>query len=191
MNKEKLLRSLAENGYNVLFGAKKHFATYDIVEKVPGFFALASLLIGVWQIYKPDFKYANEVSVVLICLNIIALSISLYNSEKEKYKEAGNRLIVLHNKLRSLYYKVQDSTAEDFHAEEEEMNRIMDEFYKINITKQITTSDWYTHYKFFFQSQYEWINEQKHFTWKDKIPFSFVATVAVVLLIVVLCIVFL
>ncbi|WP_232223960.1 hypothetical protein [Anoxybacteroides tepidamans] len=49
MDKDHLLRSLAENGYNVSFGAKKHFATYDIVEKIPGFLALISLLIGVWQ----------------------------------------------------------------------------------------------------------------------------------------------
>jgi hypothetical protein len=185
MDKDHLLRSLAENGYNVSFGAKKHFATYDIVEKIPGFFALISLLIGVWQIYKPDYKYNNEVSVALICLNIIALTISLYNSEKERYKEVGNRLIVLHNQLRSIYYRVKSSTADNFQAEEAEMNRIMDEYYRINITKQIIMSDWYAHYKFFFQTQHEWIDEQKQFTWRDKIPFSFVFTVIVVVIIIV------
>ncbi|WP_309479980.1 SLATT domain-containing protein [Brevibacillus agri] len=183
MDKDHLLLCLAENGYNVSFGAKKHFATYDIVEKIPGFFALISLLIGVWQIYKPDSEYNNEVSVALIFLNIIALTISLYNSEKERYREAGNQLILLHNQLRSIYYRVKTSSASDFQLEEAEMNQIMDEYYRTNITKQIIMSDWYAHYKFFFQTQHEWIDEQKHFTWKDKIPFSFVLAIIVVIII--------
>ena len=35
MDKNTLLKMIAETGYNVGFGAKKHFATYDIVEKAP------------------------------------------------------------------------------------------------------------------------------------------------------------
>lgn len=183
MGKNHLLRCLAESGYSISFGAKKHFATYDIVEKIPGFFALLSLLIGVWQIYKPGFKYNIEVSVALIFLSIIALSISLYNSEKERYREVGNQLILLHNQLRSIYYRVKSSTSDHFQVEEAKMDRIMDEYYRINITKQILMSDWYAHYKFFFQTQHEWIDEQKKFTWKDKIPFSFVLAVIVVLIV--------
>lgn len=140
MNKDYLLRSLAENGYNVLFGAKKHFATFDIVEKIPGVFATFSLLIGVWQIYRPSFTYNSEISLILIFLSIIALTISLYNSEKERYREIGTQLTVIHNKLRTLYYRVKLSQEETFQSEEVEMERLLEEYYRINISKQILLS---------------------------------------------------
>jgi hypothetical protein len=45
-------------------------------------------------------------------------------------------------------------------------------FYGAAISKQILFSDWFAHYKFFAQHQIEWIDEQKHFTWRDKVPVS-------------------
>ncbi|WP_138091020.1 SLATT domain-containing protein [Halalkalibacterium halodurans] len=175
MNKEYLLRSLAENGYNVLFGAKKHFATYDIVQKTPGRLAFLTLSVGIWQIYYPDFIFSKELSVFLIILGITALTISQYNSEKEQYKERGNELIQMHNQLRNIYYciKSDEDGNVNLSDQERQMNEIMGNFYDQNITKQIFLSDWYAHYKFFYQSQYEWINEQKQFSWRDKFPVSF------------------
>ena len=42
MNKAELLKCIAETGYNVGFGAKKHFATYDLLEKMPGWIGFIS-----------------------------------------------------------------------------------------------------------------------------------------------------
>lgn len=176
MKKELFLKQLAENGYNVIYGAKKHFSTYDTVVKVPSRIAFVTLTIGIWQIYKPSFLYNTEMSLLLIIASIIALSISQYNSEKEKYREIGNRLIKIHNELRNLYYQVKSSDKTYFNDESIEsvrMNELLEEFYKISISKQIFLSDWIAHYKLFFQSQYEWIDEQKNFNWKDKLPLSF------------------
>lgn len=173
MNKDLLLRSLAENGYNVSFGARKNFATYDIVEKMPGFISLIGLMIGVIQIYAEDFKYNDLISVLLILASIIGLTISIYNSDKERYRERGEELIQLHNQLRDLYYEVKSSNKQDFQDEKNRMDQIMNAFYSNNIPKQISFSDWYAHYKFFYQTQHEWIDEQKHFTWRDKYPVSF------------------
>lgn len=173
LNKSYLLRELAENGYNVLYGAKKHFATYDIVEKLPGRIAFITLIIGIWQLYQPDFPYSQEVSFVLILASVTILVISQYNGDKEKYKEVGSKLTQHHNDLRQLYYSVSSINKEDYNEEFKKMEEIMNEFYDKSISKQIFLSDWYAHYKFFFQSQYEWINEQKNFSWRDKIPFSF------------------
>ena len=43
MNRAALLKVIATTGYNVGFGAKKHFATFDMVEKLPGWIGLASV----------------------------------------------------------------------------------------------------------------------------------------------------
>ena len=194
MERNLFLRQLAENGYNVIYGAKKHFSTYDTVVKMPGRIAFITLAIGIWQIYKPSFPHNTEISLLLIIASIIALTISQYNSEKDRYREVGNRLIQIHNELREIYYQAKSSEQESFSNESNEairLNELMGEFYQISISKQIFLSDWVAHYKLFFQSQYEWIDEQKKFTWKDKIPVSFrIAVISFIAFIILLIIVY-
>lgn len=183
MKKEIFLKSLAEHGYNVMFGAKKHFVTYDIVEKVPSGIALITLLIGIWQLYAPSFDYSKEVSLVIILVSVVALQINLYNSNKEDYMKAGIKLTEIHNELKDMYYQTKSSTeSEVTNAEQEKLQKLLNDYYAISITKQITFSDWYAHYKFFYQAQHEWIDEQKIFTWKDKFPMSFRIWTAIVII---------
>ncbi|GIX59787.1 SLATT domain-containing protein [Bacillus cereus group sp. RP29] len=183
MKKEIFLKSLAEHGYNVMFGAKKHFATYDIVEKVPSGIALITLLIGIWQLYAPSFDYSKEVSLVIILVSVVALQINLYNSNKEDYMKAGIKLTEIHNELKDMYYQTKSSTeSEVTNEEQEKLQKLLNDYYAISITKQITFSDWYAHYKFFYQAQHEWIDEQKRFTWKDKFPMSFRIWTAIVII---------
>jgi hypothetical protein len=173
MNKTALLKELAENGYNIGFGAKKNFATYDIVNKLPGIISLVGLLIGVGQLAYPSYKYSTGIPTLLIMASIIALTMSSYNSEKERYKNAGVEMTTLFNQLRVLYYKVQSSSEQEFTTEVEEMERIKARFYEITISQQIFGADWYAHYKFFSQHQIDWVNDQKQFKFfKDKLPKS-------------------
>lgn len=183
MKKEIFLKSLAEHGYNVMFGAKKHFATYDIVEKVPSGIALITLLIGIWQLYAPSFDYSKEVSLVIILVSVVALQINLYNSNKDDYMTAGIKLTEIHNELKDMYYQTNSSTeSEVTNEDQEKLQKLLNDYYAISITKQITFSDWYAHYKFFCQAQHEWIDEQKRFTWKDKFPMSFRIWTAIVII---------
>ncbi len=43
MTKDDLLKDIAETGYNVGFGAKRHFATYNITQKIPSVIGFVSL----------------------------------------------------------------------------------------------------------------------------------------------------
>lgn len=63
MDKDGLLKSIAEMGYNVGFGAKKHFATYDIVQKVPGAIGFVSMAIGIFALI---FEPLSEATVSLL-----------------------------------------------------------------------------------------------------------------------------
>lgn len=47
MDKDRLLKATAEKGYDVVFGVKKTFATYDIVSKGPGWIGFISSAVGV------------------------------------------------------------------------------------------------------------------------------------------------
>lgn len=191
MKKELFLKQLAENGYNVIYGAKKHFSTYDIVVKTPGRIAFLTLSIGIWQIYKPSFPFNTEVSLILILASLCALTISQYNSEKDRYRDVGNQLIQIHNKLRDIYYQIKSSDQEVVENDSQislKVNELLNEYYKISISKQIFLSDWLAHYKLFFQSQIEWIDEQKAFTWRDKIPFSFLIAVGIASIVLLICV---
>lgn len=175
IDKDSMLDQLAINGYNVGFGAKKHFATFDIIEKIPNAISLMVLLVGIGQLAYPNNHYNTEISTTLIMVSILALTISPFNTEKEKYEKTGIELTKLFNELRTLYYKVLNSNQDDFQEEYRQMNDLLNKYYAISMSKQIFASDWYAHYKFFFQMQIDWIKEQKGFSfWKDVIPKSFV-----------------
>ncbi|WP_422345999.1 SLATT domain-containing protein [Parasphingorhabdus sp.] len=172
MNKDALLKSIAETGYNVGFGAKKHFATYDIVEKVPGWIGFVSMAFGIYALV---FEVLNEkwLAATLIIFGIAGLYIYFYDTEKMKYEDAGRKLTQLFNKLRDLYRSVETANDQELPALLKKLSDIESEYYGIGISKQILFSGWYAHFKFFWEHQIDWIDEQKNFRfWRDKIPLS-------------------
>jgi hypothetical protein len=187
LNKELLLKDIAESGYNIGYAAKKHLATYDIVEKGPGWISILSFAVGVLALVIRQFD--NKVLAAFML--IVAYAVFYFNSYQEargKYADAGSRLTSLFTSLRSLYYEVrsraEDAPVDDLHVR---YRAIVDESQHIGISKQIFLSDWYAHYKFFWQSERSWLEEKRPFTfWRDKIPLS--ATLAgIALLIITTC----
>lgn len=173
MDKSSLLKKIADTSYSVGFGAKKHFATYDIVEKAPGWIGLISMAIGVFALFV-DILATKHISAILIVFGISSLIINTYSEVKQQYEQKGVLLTNMFNKLKGLYFSVKSSEKTDYSEEVDELERIEVEFNTNCISKQILFSDWYAHYKFFWQQQIEWIDEQKHFRfWRDKVPLSF------------------
>lgn len=184
MDKDRLLKAIAEKGYDVMFGVKKTFATYDIVSKGPGWIGFISSAVGVFAlIYDP--LSAKFPSAILVIAGIASLYLSFYRSEE--YEKAANAQLVLYNKLKSLYRGVQSGM--DVVAAKAEYDAIEASYYSVTVGKQVFLSGWYAHYKLFAESQTDWMDEQLHFTWKDKWPVSARITIVVVAiaLIVGLC----
>ena len=174
MKKEYLLKQIAETGYNVGFGAKKHFATYDIVEKTPGLIAFSSVAVGIFGLVFSFFS-SKGLSSFFLVLGISIFYIERFKEKKDEYMQKGEKLTQIFNKLKSLYYKVKSEDKDCYDDENEEFSSISSEYLQNCISKQILFSDWYAHYKFFWQHQIDWIDEQKHFKfWRDKIPLSFI-----------------
>lgn len=187
MDKDSLQKQLADYGYRVGFGAKKHFATYDIVSKVPSGISLIGLFVGVGQLAYPNYNYSTAVSTLLIIASIIGLTMSSYNAEKEIYNQIGQELTQLFNELQALYFKVKNSSDMTFTTEVQQMNDILTVYYQKSRSQQIFGADWLAHYKFFWQMEKGWIEEQRPFKfWRDMIPLSFVCFLVLVLPIVFL-----
>ena len=173
MDRNEALKLIATHGYNVGYGGKKHFATYDIIEKIPGAISFASIAFGILSLKYFSEGLAGHVSVALTIFGVVSLYISFYANQKERYQEVGSQITRIYSDLQGVYLTLK-SNSSDIDEELEKAKNLMSEFYSISITKQILLSDWYAHYKFFVQTQIDWIDEQKNFELlKDKIPRSF------------------
>jgi len=172
-----LLRSIAETGYNVGFGAKKHFATYDIVEKMPGWIGFLSMAFGIYALVFEQLSgkfLAATLSIVGIC----SFYITQYDRDKSKYDQAGSQLTIIYNDLRETYRALKSYEGTDVMPFYERFKSLEADYYATSISKQILFSDWYAHYKFFWQQQIDWVEEQKNFRFlRDKIPLSFIVAV--------------
>jgi len=184
MKKEDLLRSIAETAYNVGFGAKKHFATHDIVSKAPGLISFFSLSFGIYALIF-DVLNVKYFSATLIVLGVVSLYVSHYNSIRTQYAESGEKLTSYFNDLKRLYLEVKaiDSGLDE---QVESLSVIEKSYIDVSSANQIIFSNWYAHYKFFCEQQIGWIDEQLNFKlFRDKIPFSFFVWLTIFLIILV------
>ena len=63
-----------------------------------------------------------------------------------------------------------------------EFSELESRYYPACISKQILFSNWYAHYKFYWEHQIDWVNEQLNFNFfRDKIPLSLWLTMLTVI----------
>lgn len=190
MNRSDFLKCIAETGYNVGFGAKKHFATYDLVEKSPGWISFISIAFGIYSLAFKELP-TSFLSASFTVLGVVGLYVSMYDAKKSDYEKAGVELTKIYNQLRALYYSVQSkSDSDDLTNLISEYQQLESQYYSVGLSKQILFSDWYAHYKFFWQHQIEWVDEQKNFSFfRDKVPLSFYMFL-VVLIVMAICFIY-
>lgn len=182
MTKKDLLKLIAETGYNVGFGAKKHFSTFDIVAKVPGVIGFVSTAVGIFGLVMECLS-TKTLSAAFIVLGVMGLYISYRDHKKQAYDEVGKELTKRYDRLKEMYFEVKAREEQDFAAYQEELRRIKKECDDLCISEQILFSDWYAHYKFFWQHQIGWIDEQIKFRFlRDKIPLSLILSIVAVLI---------
>lgn len=172
MTKSDLLRHIAQTGYNIGYAAKKHFATYDLASKTPGTISFLTLCVGL-AFLLVDFAAKKYFSAACIALGVLGLRISMWDHKKEDYAKTGVDLTNLFNRAKELYFQVKAQNGIDLSAYESSLQSLQDEYNKMGLSNQIMFSDWYAHYKFFWQQQIDWIDEQLHFRfWRDRVPLS-------------------
>lgn len=187
MNKELLLKDIAESGYNIGYAAKKHLATYDIVEKAPGWISILSFAFGVLALVIPQLSN-NILAAFLLIIAYAVFYFNSYQDVRHEYSRVGSRLTTIFTTLRSLLYetKSRDESA-SFDDIEARYRELLNESQAIGISKQIFLSDWYAHYKFFWQAERSWLKEHRPFTfWRDKVPLSATLTGIAVIVAIVL-----
>ena len=185
MNNNELKKHLAKAGYNIGFGAKKHFATFDIAKKIPSKIAFLTLSIGIVQLGYPELSYNKEVSIIIIVMGLINLFVYIYGVKIAEYETAGIKITQLYNDVSTLYSSVGADDPNEVILEK--LNRIQNEFYQVSISDQMPFSHELAHFKFFYELQVNWIVEELRLTfWKDKVPNSFkINSIALLILILI------
>ncbi|SDH81835.1 SLATT domain-containing protein [Myroides phaeus] len=173
MDKSKFLNTIAQKGYDIGFGAKKNFASFDILNKLPTWIGFISLAIGIIQIAYDNLPLNKELSILLIFIGIAIIYIEPFRNNIEQFESEGVRLTKLFNKLRDLYYSVESDSNYSYYQYENKYQDILNEFYSNSISKQVFMSQWFAHFKFFYELQIDWIDKELKFKFfKDKIPNS-------------------
>ena len=182
MDKKQLLHLIACTGYDIGFGAKKHFATFDIIEKGPGWLGFISLVGGIYGLFVP-WLTAQHTAAAFIAFGVISLYIGLYGSEKAKYEDVGKVFTKAFHDLHTLFRTVQSQAdTADMTGFLSQLESIRGSVLTAGISKQIFLSDWYAHFKFFWQAQVDWIEEARPFRFfRDKILLSAYVTLSLAL----------
>jgi hypothetical protein len=168
--------------------------TYDTYRIVPKLFSIITLIIGVFQltsIYKTNItgNLAEWCSFLLIGVGLIALVVDLRSKSLEDYNVVGKELQGLYNRLRLLYNQVKGSQeGKDFTAEINELNNIEMRFREISVSDQATATHILNNVSFFTETQTDWLDEQLHFSIRDKFPFFHLESYVLYLLILALLI---
>lgn len=189
MDKSTFLNILAQKGYDIGFGAKKNFASYDIINKLPNWIGFISLSIGIIQIAYEDLPFNKELSILLIFVGIAIMYIDVYKSKADDYNKEGIRLTTIFNSTRDLYFQVKSDNNFNYQNYENKYQNILTDFYSNTISKQLFMSQWYAHYKFFYEMQIEWIEKELKLTFfKDKIPNSLKTTILILIFLILILI---
>lgn len=186
MNKDFLLKSIAETAYNVGYGAKVNFATLDIVEKVPGLLGFIGLAVGIYALFVPALT-SNQVGAAMVILGISNLYLAMHQADRQRYDDAGKMLTSQFNELKKLYFTAKSRLdSADFSDIIQAHDAVQATTVQISLSKQVLFSDWYAHYKFFWQQQIDWVDEQKQFClYRDKVPLTAWFAIIVMVLFVV------
>lgn len=187
MRKEEFLNTIAQKGYDIGFGAKKNFASYDIINKLPSWVGFISLAIGIIQIAYENIPFNKELSIALIFVGIAIMYLEVFKNKINEFENEGVRLTILFNLTRDLYYQVKSDNNFIHSNYNTSYQSILNDFYSNTVSKQVFMSSWYAHFKFFYEMQTEWIEKElKLKFFKDKLPNSLKMAFLIIIILILL-----
>ena len=171
MEKNDLLKHIAEAGYNVGYTAKLHFASYEMIEKIPGLISIISMIFGIYALAYEGLS-TKSISCTLLGFGIIGLYVSLRKNDIEDYQEKGVVLTGLFNELKHLIGEAKHSTG-DLAEYSVKLVAIETQYNNNCASQHIMFASWFAHYKFFWEQQIGWIDEYKKMGFfRDKVPLT-------------------
>jgi hypothetical protein len=185
MDNNNLKKHIAETAYNVGYSAKLHFASFEIIEKLPGLISFISMAFGIYALAFSELS-TTFMSCTLLVLGLIGLYITMKNGDKANYETKGIKLTDLFNELKHLMLKAEHQSP-DTEIINNELQNIEARYNQSCASHHIMFATWFAHYKFFWEQQIGWINKYRPFGFvRDKVPLTFWITLILIISIVLL-----
>lgn len=186
MRREDLLHQIAMSGYIAGFGAKRSFASFEILTKFPNIVGWALLCIGVFGLIVRELA-TSYVSAATVCIGAITTYLSVQKRDLERLQESGEKLTAIRDELGLLYAKVRGvADGVDFNLYTTELSDFRARISQASVSDQVLFSNWFAHLKFFGEAQIHWINDELKFRLlRDKIPASLSVLVVAALVVAV------
>jgi hypothetical protein len=180
MDNNNLKKHIAETGYNVGYSAKLHFASLEMIEKLPGLISFSSMAFGIYALAFSELS-TKFMSCTLLVLGLIGLYITMKNGEKQDYKAKGDNLTGLFNELKHLM-SAAESQSPDNEIINNKLQDIEARYNQSCASHHIMFATWFAHYKFFWEQQIGWINNYRPFGFfRDKVPLTLWFTLIIVI----------
>jgi hypothetical protein len=180
MDNNNLKKHIAETGYNVGYSAKLHFASFEMIEKLPGLISFISMAFGIYALAFSELS-TKLMSCTLLVLGLIGLYITMKNSDKANYEEKGVKLTDLFNELKHLMLEAEHQSP-DTEIINNKLQDIEARYNQSCASHHIMFASWFAHYKFFWEQQIGWINNYRPFGFfRDKVPLTLWATIILIL----------
>jgi hypothetical protein len=184
MDNNNLKKHIAETAYNVGYSAKLHFASFEMIEKLPGLISFISMAFGIYALALADLS-TKFMSCTLLVLGLTGLYITMKNGDKANYEEKGIKLTDLFNELKHLISGAEQQTP-NVDTIKNKLQDIEARYNQSCASHHIMFATWFAHYKFFWEQQIGWIEIYRPFSFfRDKIPLTLWITLIVSILIVV------
>ena len=182
MNKDDLLHEIAQTGYNAGFGAKKSFASLDIVTKGPNVIGFVTLAIGILSLVD-KVAASPYVTAATIIVGATTLYLGVQKKDLRKWEDSGRKLTDLRDRLGLLYGRLKAEPAgTELKPYLQELESLRKEVSNASESDQVNFSGWYAHLKFFGEAQIKWISKElDHKFLRDKVPASFSLSLVVLL----------
>lgn len=113
MDKKQIQHHIARVAYNVWYGAKLNFWTYDIVIKLPPYVSFFSLVIGILGLSYLEMGegLVKFMSVCILIMGVISFYVERFDADK--YKAMGVKNNNQRNELHILYEEMNSTESRD------------------------------------------------------------------------------
>ncbi|WP_095498384.1 SLATT domain-containing protein [Paraferrimonas haliotis] len=180
MDNNKLKKHIAETGYNIGYSAKLHFASFEMIEKLPGLISFISMSFGIYALAFTELS-TKFMSCTLLVLGLVGLYVTMKNGEKEGYEEKGIKLTDIFNELKHLMSELEGNSP-NIQGIQDKLQGIEARYNQSCASHHIMFASWFAHYKFFWEQQIGWIEAHRPFGFfRDKVPLTLWLTIAAII----------
>ncbi|WP_104402686.1 SLATT domain-containing protein [Vibrio penaeicida] len=171
MTEQSIKKQIAREYYNVIYGAKLNFSSFDFCEKIPSLISFFSLSLGILGLAFAEFN-SKTLAASLLIVGLVGLLLKPREAIKEQYYTAGVELTQLSKKLEIIHSEVDENDLTSVESARKSLIQTQELHKEVKQPSPVLLATWFAHYKLFSEHNSKWLCNELDLTWRDKFPLS-------------------